>query len=386
MLSSISALLVLLLSVAAAVGMSHRWKGYSRVRDAQRRHWISRLICGALGTSIVVALAVSTLRDALRPYRAASTTVFRVPTLPPPVLPAGTRDLGSGRFLMHAVLVSSPTGWMTPLQGETFDVRWPEDVGKNFEFSFASGSSTVTCDVSLSRVERDPSGSEGTLETHGSRSVSVKSFSSHSLTTGGTRFPEVHQARFVPVRGGIFSVLPADRKSAVLLLDLTPVRNEDPLRNGSFHDFLAIRGEDRWRELVASEVDSSEAGQNPGFPAEALAMRLEETLLVLLVAAILFAQLFARRSLGFVKAAAGLLLYVGALDRLAMSVHESRLRDPQATLETRLAACTILPSTTFFREKAERSLEVAANDPATPPAVRDLAHRMLESRKKIDVH
>jgi hypothetical protein len=285
-----------------------------------------------------------------------------------------------GRFLLHVVLVSWAEGVAAPIHGRTHEVRWPQDADRSFHETVASGGTKVTYQVSISEIRRYRYRNEMKMDVMGSRHVWARSGTFSSNTSGGLQFPEANRIGHGGENTRLFSVARSPSDVDVLLLDLTPVDEDDPLRTGTFEEFLALRGEGAWAKQV--DYGRTELWSPSGSPAEEMVKALEANLLVLLVAAILFAQLFRRRSLGFVKVAACLLLYVGALDRVALRIHESRLNDAAAPLEQRLLACTYLPSTTFFRKTALRDLETIAADPSAPERLQLLAVRLAERGRR----
>jgi hypothetical protein len=240
----------------------------------------------------------------------------------------------------------------------------------------------VKYEVSLFHIQRNRRDHGPSLDFMGSSSVHVEGPTFSSGSGSGTDFPDVHEIRDLGRKSALFSVVGNSSDAGALLMDLTPVREEDPLKQGLLGEFLDLRGAGRWTKEIEQAIGSSGHWKDYGSPAEALLQGLQVNLFVLLAAAILLAQLASRRSLGFVKAAACLLLYVGALDRLALRIHESRLKDAAAPVEQRLVACAHLPATTFFRKTALRDLEATAADPSTPYALRDLANRIAERTRK----
>jgi hypothetical protein len=379
-IKAILALLLLLLGISVAFWMSRRWSQASSGRRPMQRHWITRLICGALGSAIVVAMTAFTIMDARRPYAEPATMDLRMPTLPPPELPARDGDLKKGRFLLHALIVSWHEGSMIPVRGETYDVRWPRDQGKVFSSTYRPGSTTVNYEMSLSSIQRYTNRGPR-LDFSGSRTVHVRSSTFSSGSAGGTTFPDVHEIRDLGRKSNLFSVLGTSPDSGALLMDLTPVQEEDPLKPGSFGDFTKVRGYGLWSKEIEQSIGWTHDGES-GSPAEALIRGLQWSLLALLAAAILLAQLFTSRLLGFVKIAACLLLYVGALDRLALRINESHLKDASAPVEQRLVACSQLTSTTFFRGTALRDLDATATDPSAPYPLRDWANQIVERKGK----
>src|SRR6185295_16234074 len=168
------ALLILLLGGAAVFWMSRRWGWTSPGLRPRSRHWITRAICGALGGGLVVAIAVCTIREARGVYSEPVPTELRVPTLPPPEVRNDHQPLRKGRFLLHVVIVSWFEGAMTPLQGRTYELRWPQDADRAFQSSFKSGGVKIDWQVSLSEIRSYKFKDDAMLDVDGNRNLSAR--------------------------------------------------------------------------------------------------------------------------------------------------------------------------------------------------------------------
>jgi len=122
-----------------------------------------------------------------------------------------------------------------------------------------------------------------------------------------------------------------------------------------------------WR---LARAHPSERAPAPGL---GLAGHIGISCLLLIVAALLLTQLFARRSLAFVGVLAAVVLYVAALDRLALGTHLSHVRDAQAPLAARITACWHATDTFFYRKTALAGVRAVADDPQAPSALCDVA-------------
>ncbi len=87
-----------------------------------------------------------------------------------------------------------------------------------------------------------------------------------------------------------------------------------------------------------------------------LSVHLGITILVLLAAAGLLAQLFRRRDLALTGLLLGMVLYVAAVDRGLLAYDMSRLADPQEPLQVRLVACSRAGATFFYKDTAAQLL------------------------------
>ena len=106
--------------------------------------------------------------------------------------------------------------------------------------------------------------------------------------------------------------------------------------------------------------------------------------LLLLLAAGLLTQLFAHRSVAFAGVLALIVLYVAALDRAVLNAHLDRLADTDATIPTRLIACTQAGHTFFYRDTCRRKVQsiAAAND--SPEKLRKLMQQLLDAMEDFD--
>lgn len=388
---TILALLLLGSAVGVAFAMSRRWSWCSEGRRPHHRHWITRVLCGALGSAAVLAVLVATVRDARAPYQESAPVRFLLPTQPPP--PPETEPepdggphrhpLANGRFLLHVAVVTNTGAVGAPLHGESFEVRWPQDRDRVFQNRLRLAGVDVSYSVRITEIINQGYDGRPGLQFVGTRSLELRGTGFSSSRSSGLRFPDTFNAHRLGEQRSWLSAAGSMRGGGAALFDLTPVREGDPLRSGGYEDFLSIRGADVWRtQIFEPEFYSWEQLRAGHAPADALIRDLGAVLLVFLVASVLLAQLFRRRSLGFVKVAACLLLFTGALDRGVLRLHESRIRDASAPIRERLVACSYLGVSNFFRETALRDLEAAAADASSPAPLRELAKRLGDQSRK----
>jgi hypothetical protein len=72
---------------------------------------------------------------------------------------------------------------------------------------------------------------------------------------------------------------------------------------------------------------------------------------------------------------ATIVLYVAAIDRIALGMHMSHAQDTDAPLSKRLIACGAASNTFFFANTASSQLRTIANDKQTPDALKYRAGR-----------
>ncbi|HUR38197.1 MAG TPA: hypothetical protein VM222_01835, partial [Planctomycetota bacterium] len=155
----------------------------------------------------------------------------------------------------------------------------------------------------------------------------------------------------------------------------------DPLRSASLEEWIALRGESSWKDEDQRGRFGAGVEKSSGGPAAVLARTLGINVLPALAAAVLMAQLFRRRFLGFVQATACIILYLGALDRIALHLNESQTRNPSAPLGARMSACTQLRTTVYFRETALADLRALAADATAPKPLRARAAQLIAREK-----
>jgi hypothetical protein len=112
----------------------------------------------------------------------------------------------------------------------------------------------------------------------------------------------------------------------------------------------------------------------PGLPHSLkLAIHAGVASLLLLVAAALLAQLFARHSVAFAGVLACVILYAAALDRAVLGTHLGHLADPSAPIATRMTACAGTTCTFFYRKTAQAALHRLEGDDSAPGVLREAA-------------
>jgi hypothetical protein len=173
---------------------------------------------------------------------------------------------------------------------------------------------------------------------------------------------------------------PLSNQDLHLLYLLTLVDEDDPLEGVTLAEWA-----DRHREDLARELDEHGGrykrppptvieGPVPGL---VLAVHLGASSLLLLVAAVLLTQCFARRPLAFVMVLLAIVLYVAALDRLAVGTHAGMLTSVEAPLPGRIVASQCIADTFFYRGLARTRLEAVAKDERAPSSLRTSAEVSL---------
>ena len=385
-------------------------------RSPQPRHLVVRIVCGVLGVIILVAIGVGTSQEVRRCYASEEPPkplTLRVPTLPPPDLPTppqGGREVEvkEARLLASFLAVEVGAGEPRSVGAWQIDIRLPRDKGRLLTLGTVVGRSNVSSQVQVSALNARPPGAPPREPSGASfddiRAYRAKAAPAPTLVAvyGSTCFicsgPGLQMNRG---RGGLpldevwcvegpgsytylsaqppLSIVHGPEHQLIFVARACRVAEGDPLREVPVAEFVR-QHEAEVRQACDDQLLACFHHRHPRKPEDdnpfrgfALALHIEASSLLLLVAAILLSQLFARRSLAFAGVLAAVVLYVAALDRAALGSHLSRLADPQASVATRMVASWQARDTFFYRATAVRAYEKVAADSEAPAAVRELA-------------
>jgi hypothetical protein len=379
-------LLLLLLAVPLLF-----WRRRLGNRAPRPRHGAVRIICGLGAVAILVAMTVVTWRETQVPYRQPASPASRLhlPAKPLPELPAPTQPEAPGqgaaritpltdaRLLAHLVFLQDEC----PVYAEDLEIRMPEDAGKKLEriVELAGVRYTVACTLSG-------------LQTHAyeGHPVKLQGIGECSLTSV---FPSGSSSG---VKGGNFDIDTLTIEPVMFLLPKPPwsltrtapvvaprlivratlVHRDDPLREVSLEEFAAVAGAFPPAEPIPATTHRQSPDPSPAFR---MLKILGPAMLLLLLAAALLAQVFARRGLAFAGTLACVLLYAALLDRLVLAAHARRLADADQPVAVRCLAVAALPGTVFYQTSAKAALTAAAQDPSAPAALRAQAAQRLDS-------
>jgi len=388
-------LLLVIVLVAIAVLVRSRGARPMRLRAPRKRHIVTRLVCGALGVAILAAIGFVSWREATAVYAVspAGPGSIRVRTKTPrefsgDITPDRDVSLKEARLLIQAVILDTAAGdSFTAIHVDEFDIRWRRGRGNRVATSVDIEGGTVdySLDISDLRLERGKTTGTPTLRGSGVRNVTYRSRNGtgYSSRSGG-----------VPIVDGL--ACSADFRSGSLMRANEPlsvissgsphgalvlctfvhlVDPDDKLATTSISQFLADRQRQIARYLSEAGVSDyhwrSRWRIDPDVPPMgALVERIGVSSLLLLVAAILLSQLFMRRGLAMMGMLTMVVLYVAAIDRVALSVHVSHLQDADGPLAKRLAACRSAAETFFFAGTASSQLKAVADDENNPQALR----------------
>ena len=359
--------------------------GFARRRPRKRR-LVTRIVCGALGGLILLAVAIGTSREVGRVYATddeAAELTLHAPTkeveLPVVSRRQHSVELDKARVL-YAIIIAERRGaeWI-PVRVAEHELHLPADSHRRFEGRMSIHGNKIEYEFSLQNVAAMQE--EETFRLHGNRTFTVtRSMGGYSSRSGGMDWEPVAHIDDVARRWQrAKSPLSIARGPSLELHAFhvaTLVAEDDPLKEVSAAELLRSRQEELEKATRQLEtgysrmIRSSEDIPSRGFAAAA---HFGVASLLLLVAAILFSQLFARKGFAFAGTLAGVILFTAILDRAALGSHLARAQDKEALLATRMTGCMHAADTFFFKGTAARTLRTVLDDDATPEPLRDLA-------------
>jgi len=394
--------LIILAALVVAVALWLSRRGVLHLgRRPRPRHIVVRIVCGVLGVAILAAIAVGTWREVQRcyvPAEPAPTLTVRVPALPPPAPPTtfkpdGTAEIEKARLLFTFVVAEYEAGELRPVAAGQQEVHWPEDLVRRFQKEFEVGNGSFLFGLQFDSLRWIRSSREGAdqavVRCTGSHELRCRYRGNRgggSSSTGGDidlskPWHACHQAYPVPGTRPPLSIASGPSRAPVIFQFASGVcvAEGDPLKEVAIADFLRQHEAELQRAIVERGVKPSlrlaMGGLDEKVPARglALAVHIGVSSLLLIVATLLLTQLFARRSLAFVGVLAAVVLYVAALDRIALGTHLSHLRDAKEPVGARITACCYATDSFFYRKTALARVRAVAADAQAPSALRDVA-------------
>ncbi len=397
---TIFALILLGLVVVAIIYVTYFWKQSTSSRQPQKRSWITRVVCGGLGSVILLGLGWVTWIDATGTYTNSSDVSVPVPSkTPQPISRENQSTTGipedHSRFLVHSVLFDDIGKIMTPVDLRSFIVNFSADQPSPSVVSFRVPS--ISGDV---KYEIDPPRSGP-----GKRfNMRVKyRFDSPSYVNSSEKHIEFQDRESVKTfRQSIewfsredvmdqVSLAPKIETPLKLILIVTRLHPDDPLKKTGIEGFR-----NQYQDVLnnkKSRGSQSESGAKNGDASPshpdiqfhygsktnrvrggggfALAEHLGWGFVLLIISALLFSQLFVRRPLAFAGCLALVVLFSAACDYLVQTYHLSKLNSDESTVSRRAKAAHHVRSTFFFRDRARRNLESAnVGSPSRNPGKR----------------
>jgi len=397
-------LLVLVLIIVAVAVVASRFAfgpSLARGRRPRKRHLVVRIVCGLLGALILVAVAAGTWQEVQRCYAAEEpgpALTVRVPTLPPPAPPAtlkpsGNVEIEKARLHFTFVVAECEAGELRPVAVGQQEVRWPEDRGRHFRREFEVGHDSLSFGFDLHSLHWSTSSTGGAEQAaimcSGSRQLQARDRryrgGGRSSTSGDFEPDQLWRQGPTVFGSGIvgqktplsIAAGPGHARAICQFAWGACVAEGDPLKEVAAAELLRPHEAEVRQALVESGAAPglrlASQGQEVPVRGLALAAHIGVSSLLLIVAAFLLSQLFARRSLAFAGVLAAIVLYVAALDRVVLGAHLAHLRDANARLGARVTACCRLTDTFFHRRTALGGARAVADDPQAPSALRDVA-------------
>ena len=396
--------------VLAVVLLLRRLAPWPGLRRPRKRHVVTRIVCGALGVGIIVAICAGSWLQVQRPYDA--TGVPEQVTMParsmetmfPGLKPGQQVELKQARLLVDFLIVDVSTPVLRTVHFDQRELQWKRSDrssnviadklrigGSEVEYSFDLSKLYVVRDeaglVFLkvtgggSYVYHGPdyfwSGGSGTISSGGyiGRSGLIDSFDMPTPRRGVHRALSVVPGSLMPYGG-----------DALCMSFVTLAAEDDPLRKADLADYIAHRSTAIWSEvqgkmgrrrslLVAVHGLTTEVPS----PGAALADHIGVVAVLLVAATLLLAQLFTRRKAALVAISTALVLYVAAVDRIGLEAHLGRMESTGNSTHIRMTGCVQATTTFFWRDTARRHIAAVAADANNPAPLRKLAGALADA-------
>ncbi|HUT34275.1 MAG TPA: hypothetical protein VNE39_12390 [Planctomycetota bacterium] len=386
-------LLILLAAVGVALLALLRRRSALGPRAPRPRHIVIRIVCGVLGVGILAAVAVGTwsvVHGSDAGEAAGKERLVCVPTQPPPALavpeePFESVEVKQARFLVNVIIADLSAGEPVVIFADQQELRWPRFCSLGRDFDVAGYK--VRYEIALRALSACKEGPKATptLRSDGKYNFDWQRGGSSSGTGGGLMLGGVWFARRMgragPPEKPPLSIVARPGRELTAVGFVTRVAEDDPLKAIPAAEFLrarqAVVGEalGRWSNGGGPHRFPPRVDDAP-FRGAALAEHIGASSLLLLAAAVLLSQLFARRGLAFVGVLAAVALYVAALDRAVLGAHLSRMEGPNAPLPARVLACEQAADSFFYRKTALARLRELARDATVPGPLRARAEQM----------
>lgn len=351
-------LIIFIISMVVAVVLARRrgQNATGTVRRPQKRSLIVRILCGAAATLMLIAVATGTYNDYQESYLAdpMADKTIRMPALPAPVL----TEVPSGdtRILVHLLVAKTQSDdSMQLVHAEEYLINYPADIGKPFERNFKILGAQTQHKLTIGDMGVNQWGKGNQIWISSSQKLTTyagmtRMSSSHGRTLGAGL---QHISEIDTLRGGVptslFSAYHVQNKKLHFFIDAHVLAKDDAL--------LAVKAQETFAALLAQtskqDSDSWYLTGSPHvreLPALGLNMLLffGLSMFTLLLAAVLFSQLWTRRTLAFPGMLVAMILFVALLDRVQLSGHLARHRDTARTADERVLAARQAEQDTFF--------------------------------------
>ncbi len=366
-------ILLIIFAIIIAIALGE----FRRARRQRKRRLATRLLCGAAGAAVLIAIAVGTSASVRDCYQQKETKEV---TLSVPTKPLPARD--GHRILGYLMILKGEPWDLCPIHAATFDHRVPEEGAGPFTLEHHVDGSTVavechvqsiptrrgfgvTASVKLER--RTPWTSS--MHATNARSLSPRpALATHDRVVGGSTSP--------------LSAFPRTQDHMHTFVFLALAAPDDPLRPISWEEF-----EDSYMNAGAVGKTGSGSSESQRRSTAAVAgFRLAEHLgiasLLLVLAAILLTQLFQHRSIAMAVMLAVVILFTAFLDHMALNTHLARLNDVEAPAAVRMTACRQAGNTFFYVDRSIAAIEAVAEHEGEPQELRQLARLTAENLRE----
>ena len=370
-----------------------------RLRGPRKRHIVTKSVCAVLAVAILASIGFFSWREAGAVYATESTGPgsIRIPTKKAAALtvelkPNQNVPLTEARLLIRAVVMETTTATsFRAVRTDEFDVTWRSGKNSAVSNSFKLGKSMISYRLNIDRVyvQRSGNSTEAGVQGDGNWDMRVNyvNRNAHSSSSGG-----VYITNGMAIAKNIWnrdphgdnkplSVVPpiAEYGQLILCVFVDLADADDKLAKIPVGQFITERHAEIRNRASRNGVGGSSSRRWEVDPEVPPTINLIEHIgissMLLGLAALLLAQLFIRRGLATVAMLVTVVLYVAAIDRIALGMHISYARDTEAPLSKRMIACQAATNTFFFAKTASSRLYAVADDQQSPEALRHRAGR-----------
>jgi len=392
-------MLLVILLVTVLVLVRRRHVRPMRLRGPRKRHIVTRSVCAVLAVAILASIGFFSWREAGAVYATESTGPgsIRIPTKKAAALtvelkPNQNVPLTEARLLIRAVVMETTTATsFRAVRTDEFDIAWRSGKNSAVSNSFKLGKTMISYRLNIDRVyvQRSDNSTEAGVQGDGNWDMRVNyvNRNAHSSSSGG-----VYITNGMAIAQNIWnrdphgdnkplSVVPpiAEYGQLILCVFVDLADADDKLAKIPVGQFIT----ERHAEILTRASRQGRSGSSsrrwrvdPEVPPTIkLIEHIGFSSMLLGLAAVLLAQLFMRRGLATVAMLATVVLYVAAIDRIALGMHISYARDTEVPLSKRLIACRAVTNTFFFAKTASSQLRTIADDQLSPEALQHRAGR-----------
>jgi hypothetical protein len=380
--------LAVLAGIVAVAILLWRWAmRHPLFLPAQRRKGAPGLLrkaCGALGVLLVAATAGvtwQTLRAGYTPSPAPAGLTMKVPTRTFDIgaLPEG-KITGPLRLLADVLIMDTRQTEMAPLRVEQFDLHWPQDRQREIEVGLGDHPWRYSFEIHRIQIERKDD--KPVLVIDGGRQIRQRRWLDDDLEMNESSEMRGDSPRSIlgPHLPGadlsnVLSVVMPSGARYFCQLRVRPIADDDPLVTVPMEQYVQdFQASTKYAGVFGASFPEvfNFLWQAPPGGVRLLVYRTMPVM-VLLVAAMLLAQVFRRRDLAFAGLVLGAVLYMVACDRVAVSIHISHMNDARQPLQARVFGAAQLVGTFFYADTAGVALASVGGMPEVPERLKEMA-------------